>query len=87
MHEAAWPAIEKARPLCMGHICVVVYVRLCQVSSRHEGGIPGRNDKGLVTYDRKVKKDAFYYYKANWNAGRPHRLHHQPPLHRTYPTR
>ncbi|MBO7222081.1 MAG: DUF4982 domain-containing protein, partial [Clostridia bacterium] len=29
--------------------------------------IPGRNDKGLVSYDRKIKKDAFYFYKANWN--------------------
>jgi beta-galactosidase len=37
------------------------------VSTRHEGGIPGRNDKGLVTYDRKIKKDAFYFYKANWS--------------------
>ena len=27
----------------------------------------GRNDKGLVTYNRKIKKDAFYFYKANWN--------------------
>ena len=26
-----------------------------------------RNDKGLVTYDRKVRKDAFYFYKANWS--------------------
>ena len=32
-----------------------------------EGGVRGRNDKGLVTYDRKVKKDAFYFYKANWS--------------------
>ena len=38
------------------------------VSTRHEGGIPGRNDKGLVTYDRKIKKDAFFFYKANWSA-------------------
>ena len=37
------------------------------VSTRHEGGVPGRNDKGLVTYDRKIKKDAFYFYKANWS--------------------
>jgi beta-galactosidase len=35
--------------------------------SRHEGSIPGRNTKGLVTYDRKVRKDAFYFYKANWS--------------------
>lgn len=34
---------------------------------RHEGDRPGINDKGLVTFDRKVKKDAFYFYKANWN--------------------
>ena len=34
---------------------------------RTEGDRPGINDKGLVTFDRKVKKDAFYFYKANWN--------------------
>lgn len=34
---------------------------------RTEGDRPGINDKGLVTHDRKVKKDAFYFYKANWN--------------------
>jgi beta-galactosidase len=33
---------------------------------RKEGDHPGRNDKGLVTADRKVKKDAFYFYQANW---------------------
>ena len=56
------------------------------VSTRHEGGMPGRNDKGLVTYDRKTKKDAFYFYKANWSdeAGA---LHHQPPFHRTHERR
>jgi beta-galactosidase len=35
---------------------------------RTEGDHPGRNDKGLVTADRKIRKDAFYFYKANWNA-------------------
>ncbi len=34
---------------------------------RHEGDRPGINDKGIVTFDRRVKKDAFYFYKANWN--------------------
>lgn len=34
---------------------------------RTEGTRPGINDKGLVTFDRLVKKDAFYFYKANWN--------------------
>lgn len=31
---------------------------------REEGGKPGQNQKGLVTFDRKIKKDAFYLYKA-----------------------
>ena len=35
--------------------------------SRNEGSQRGMNDKGLVTYDRTVKKDTFYLYKANWN--------------------
>ncbi len=34
--------------------------------SRDEGGVKGRNNKGLVTYDRKTKKDAFYIYQAYW---------------------
>lgn len=36
-------------------------------SHRHEGDRAGINDKGLVTFDRKVKKDAYFFYKANWN--------------------
>ena len=36
--------------------------------ARREGGNPGRNQKGLVTMDRKLKKDSFYLYKAFWNS-------------------
>jgi beta-galactosidase len=32
-----------------------------------QGGVEARNMKGLVTFDRKVKKDPFYWYKANWS--------------------
>ena len=35
--------------------------------ARDEGGVKGMNNKGLVTYDRKTKKDSFYLYKAYWN--------------------
>lgn len=35
--------------------------------AREEAGDPGKNHKGLVTYDRKIKKDAFYVYKARWS--------------------
>ncbi|MDO4623226.1 MAG: glycoside hydrolase family 2 TIM barrel-domain containing protein [Eubacteriales bacterium] len=34
---------------------------------RDEGGIKYRNNKGLVSHDRKICKDAFYYYKAIWS--------------------
>ncbi|WIO73987.1 glycoside hydrolase family 2 TIM barrel-domain containing protein [Porticoccaceae bacterium LTM1] len=36
-------------------------------TGRQEGDSAGLNNKGLVSYDRKVKKDAFYFYKANWS--------------------
>ena len=31
------------------------------------GGVPARNMKGLVTFDRKIKKDSYFWYKANWS--------------------
>lgn len=34
--------------------------------ARDQGGEPGMNHKGLVTFDRKIKKDSFYLYKAYW---------------------
>jgi beta-galactosidase len=64
VHEAAWAAI-KQRPFVWGAFvwCMFDFA----VDKRHEGGVPGLNDKGLVTRDRKTKKDAFYFYKANWS--------------------
>jgi beta-galactosidase len=64
VHETAWAAM-KDRQFVWGTFvwCMFDFA----VSTRHEGGIPGRNDKGLVTYNRKTKKDAFYFYKANWS--------------------
>lgn len=38
--------------------------------SRNEGGENGQNHKGLVTFDRKYKKDSFYAYKA-WLSDEP----------------
>ena len=34
---------------------------------RDEGGKKGENQKGLVEFDHKIKKDAFYLYKAAWS--------------------
>lgn len=35
---------------------------------RREGDAQDINTKGLVTYDRQIRKDAFYFYRANWSA-------------------
>jgi beta-galactosidase len=71
-HEAHWKAIAQ-RPFIWG---TFVWNMFDFASDRrNEGDTPGRNDKGLVTYDRKVRKDAYYWYKANWS--------NEPVLHIT----
>ena len=35
-------------------------------AARNEGGVAGRNNKGLMTMDRKTKKDSYYVYQAYW---------------------
>jgi beta-galactosidase len=62
-HEAHWRAL-KTRPFVWGKFVWNMFDFAS--SSRNEGDTPGRNDKGLVTYDRKTRKDAFYFYKASW---------------------
>ena len=62
-HETWWQAIE-ARPYIWGSHIWNMFDFASDM--RDEGDHKGRNDKGLVTYDRKVKKDPFFYYKANW---------------------
>ena len=50
--------------------------------ARDQGGEPGMNHKGLVTFDRKTRKDSFYLYKAWWSGRElcPHLLQavHRP---------
>jgi beta-galactosidase len=36
-------------------------------ANRNEGGVRGQNLKGLVSFDRKLRKDAYYLYKAHWS--------------------
>ena len=64
VHETTW-AEMKARPYVWGTFVWSMFD--FAVSTRHEGGQEGLNDKGLVTRDRQTKKDAFYFYKANWS--------------------
>ena len=64
VHEADWAAI-KERPFVWGGFVWVMFD--FTVAGRHEGGVQSRNDKGLVTSDRQLKKDSFYFYQANWS--------------------
>lgn len=62
-HEGYWRAIKDKEWLW----CKTVWqFSDMQTSIRKEGDRWGMNDKGMVTYDRKTRKDIFYFYKANW---------------------
>lgn len=63
-HEAHWRQL-KERPFIWGKY-IWAFADFSS-SIRTEGDRNGINDKGLITYDRKIKKDAFFFYKANWN--------------------
>ncbi|MFF3402904.1 glycoside hydrolase family 2 TIM barrel-domain containing protein [Streptomyces sp. NPDC002659] len=67
-HEAYWAQIE-TRPFLWGSFLWNMFDFASDW--RDEGDLPGRNDKGLVSYDRRTRKDAFYFYKANWNNDQP----------------
>ena len=64
-HEAHWLFLKDA-PYIWGTFVWNMFD--FAVDGRNEGDTAGRNDKGLVTYDRQTKKDAFFWYKANWSA-------------------
>lgn len=62
-HEEEWADI-----VCSGNLwgsfvwCMFDFAS----ASRVEGDSRGQNDKGLVTRDRKTKKDAYYFYQSVW---------------------
>lgn len=62
-HEAAWKQLA-SRPYIWGTFVWAMFDFASD--GRNEGSRPGINDKGLVTRDRQIRKDAFYWYKANW---------------------
>jgi beta-galactosidase len=63
-HEASWAEL-RSRP----YLWAVFIWNLFDFSSnsRQEGDSVDMNDKGLVSYDRRIRKDAFYFYRANWS--------------------
>jgi len=63
-HEIQWGELESRPFIWSAYIWNMFDFN---VAGWNRGGIKGLNHKGLVTYDRKQKKDAFYFYKANWS--------------------
>ncbi len=63
-HEHMLEMIEKRPWLWATHVWNLFDFA---ADGRDEGGKHGENQKGLVTFDRKTRKDAFYLYKAAWN--------------------
>ena len=63
-HEHMAEMIEKRPYLWATHVWNLFDFA---ADGRDEGGKHGVNQKGLVTMDRRLKKDAFYLYKAYWS--------------------
>lgn len=63
-HEYHWSVIAQ-HPYILASYLWNMFDFACPMWER--GGVACRNMKGLVTFDRKIKKDAYYWYKANWS--------------------
>jgi beta-galactosidase len=64
IHENTWPQL-RARSYLWGSWLWNMFD--FGSASRQEGDLVDTNDKGIVSFDRKVRKESFYYYKAQWN--------------------
>ncbi len=64
VHEQTWPLL-RARSYLWGSWLWNMFD--FGSASRQEGDLVDTNDKGIVSFDRTVRKEAFYYYKAQWN--------------------
>lgn len=82
-HEQYWTAIS-ARPYLWGSFVWEMFDNASD--SRADGDLSGRNDKGLVTGDRSVRKDAYYWYQANWTTTPVVHLNSKSWTDRTDPT-
>lgn len=63
-HEYQWSVIAK-HPYIVASYLWNTFDFATPLASR--GDLPARNMKGLVTFDRKTKKDSYFWYKANWS--------------------
>lgn len=63
-HEYQWSVIAK-HPYIIASYLWNMFDFATPLADR--GDLPARNMKGMITFDRKTKKDSYYWYKANWS--------------------
>ncbi|MDE6524091.1 MAG: beta-galactosidase, partial [Paramuribaculum sp.] len=63
-HEVQWPVIAQHPQIVASYLWNMFDFA---VPTSRRGSVEARNMKGLITFDRKTKKDAYYWYKANWS--------------------
>lgn len=64
MHEYQWSIISKHPYITASYLWNMFDFG---VPESYRGSVPARNMKGLITIDRKTKKDSYFFYKANWS--------------------
>ncbi len=64
LHEYQWGVISKHPYIIASYLWNMFDFG---VPMSYRGGVPARNMKGLITIDRKTKKDSYFFYKANWS--------------------
>ncbi len=62
-HEANW-LIMRDHPAMWGNFIWNMFDFAADL--RDEGSVPGLNNKGMVTFDREIKKDSYYWYQSHW---------------------
>lgn len=64
IHENTWPQLRDKRYLWGTWLWNMFDFASAM---RQEGDLVDTNDKGIVSFDRQVRKESFYFYKAHWN--------------------
>lgn len=82
VHEESWKSLAKTDALAATWIWNMFDF---SSTAREEGEAYDLNDKGLVSHDRKTRKDAFYFYKAQWSQGPVLHLTGRRYVDRAYP--
>ena len=63
-HETHWPIISSHPQIVASYLWNMFDFA---VPTSKRGSVEARNMKGMMTFDRKVKKDSYFWYKANWS--------------------